>query len=189
MLVNNAGFGFAAAFHQQPLDKVAAMVDLNCRVPAVLSRAFVEPMIARRRGAIITLSSVAGFESIPYFSLYSATKAFDLLLGEGLSVELKPFGIDSLVIAPGVTMTEFAEVAGTRHYGGNIATPEAVVEGGLRVLGRRHTYIHGARNRMIVFMLRRLLPRRFTPDIVGRAMRKSMREEALRDLQEAERGA
>lgn len=186
LLANNAGFGLARAFHQQPLDRVAAMVDLNCRAVAILARAFVEPMIARRRGAILTVSSVVAFETVPWFSLYAATKAFDLMLGEGMAVELEPYGIDCLTICPGVTATEFADVAGTRNLT-RAVTPRDVVEAALARLGRRRTYVHGFSNRLAIALLRRLVPRRAAPALVGRVTRRMITPEAEEDLQRTAR--
>jgi short-subunit dehydrogenase len=94
---------------------------------------------------------------VPYMSVYAATKAFDLSFGEGLAGELRGTGIDVLNVCPGVTQTEFAQVARmekSRHG----ADPMDVVEASLRRLGRRLTFVHGWRNRTRSLAVR-LFPR------------------------------
>lgn len=186
-LANNAGFGLAEAFHQQDPERLRQMVELNCVAPVVLSRHFVEPMIERKNGAILTVSSIAGLVPCPYFSAYAATKAFDLFLGEGLWGELKPLGIDCLTLCPGLTETEFQSVSGTnvkkKNYGHD---PRDVAEAALNALGKRPTWVHGASNRLMT-ALPRFLPRAWVARLAQAVGRKLLKPEALARLQAQER--
>jgi short-subunit dehydrogenase len=188
VLINNAGFGLAEAFHQQNPATLRQMVELNCVAPVVLARHFVGPMVERRNGAIITVSSVAGFISVPYFTVYSATKVFDLFLGEALWGELQPFGVHSLAVCPGLTETEFQSVSGTnvkkQNYG---AKASDVAEGSLLALGKKPTYIHGFLNKLTVFVATRVAPRRVGLKFAGGEGRKLLKADALQRLTEQEK--
>jgi short-subunit dehydrogenase len=187
-LVNNAGFGLAEAFHQQDPETLRQMVELNCVAPTVLARHFVGPMVERRNGAIVTVSSVAGFMPVPYFGAYAATKVFDRFLGEALWGELRPFGVDSLALCPGLTETEFQSVSGTnvkqKNYG---AKASDVAEGALRALGRKPTYTHGLGNRLLVFFAARLAPRKLGIAVAASEGRKLLKPDALARLRAQEK--
>ena len=112
LLVHNAGFGTTGPFHETDPALLLAMVDLHCRVPVELTRALVPAMVARGRGGVIVVASVAGFLASSSGPLYGASKAFDLHLGEGLWAELRSHGVDVLAVSPGYTRTEFHAAAG-----------------------------------------------------------------------------
>ena len=153
LLVNNAGFGTYGPFQAQDAEHQAAMVDLNCRAPLLLTHAFLPAMLERARGAIIFVASIAGYQPTPFLSVYGATKAFDLMLAEALWAELRPHGIDVLALSPGLTRTEFQQVAGTEHMTrhGRGDAPESVVEAALAALGRSPSVVPGARNKLLTF--------------------------------------
>ena len=160
LLINNAGYGMSGAYHTCDPDRQVKMAVLNCVVPVLLTNAFLPPMRKRGRGGIIFLASTASYQATPYLTTYGATKAFNLMLGEGLWKEYRKEGIDVLALSPGFTRTEFAQVADIedgallRQSG-----PEAVVTTGLRNLGRRPSVVHGIVNRILNFS-NRLFPRR-----------------------------
>jgi short-subunit dehydrogenase len=141
------------------------MLNLNCRAPMALAREYGPAMRARRRGGIIFLSSVVGFIGTPLWSLYSSTKAFNLLLGEGLAAELRGDGVDVLALAPGTTRTEFLDVAGLRDFMGMDA--KSVVSQALDHLGRSDVFVPGLFYRGGVLALR-FLPRAVNRAVFGR---------------------
>jgi len=170
VLVNNAGFGFNGNFIDRDLGYYDRMVQLNCATPVRLTQRILPGMIRRERGAILMLASTAAFQPVPYLSVYAATKAFDLVFGEGLAGELLGTGIDVLNVCPGVTQTEFAQVARlekSRHG----ADPMDVVESSLERLGRRLTFVHGLANRTRSLAVR-LFPRAVLVRIGARIMPK-----------------
>jgi short-subunit dehydrogenase len=184
LLVNNAGFGLAKPFHTSDPEWLEGMVNLNCRVPTVLTRHFLPPMIERGRGAHILLASVAAFQPVGHFGVYSATKTYNLMLGEALWSEQRSLGIDTLTLAPGITATEFQEVSGT-HALTKPADPQVVVEKTLKALGKKHVVVPGIDNKIAV-QLARVLPRRTLAGFVEWLGRRLLSPE-IRDRYLAER--
>src|SRR5437667_66045 len=84
ILVNNAGFSTVGRFERVAREKILGMIRVNCLAVAALTHAFLPAMQARRRGAVIIVSSVAGYQPLGFAATYGATKAFDLMLGEAL---------------------------------------------------------------------------------------------------------
>lgn len=158
VLVNNAGFGASGRFEKLAPERLREMVQLNCLAPVLLTHRLLPGMTARGRGAIVITGSVAGRQGLPLHGVYSATKAFDLLFGESLAVELEDQGIDVLVLEPGSTETEFQQVANeTPHPGESAAEVVAVA---LDALGRHHTVVSGWFNWLRATAASRLAPRR-----------------------------
>lgn len=104
ILVNNAGFGNKNRFLDTELERNQAQVDLLVTATTVLSYAAGQAMRDRRRGAIITVSSIAGFVRS---GLYSANKVFQTAFTESLAAELAPSGVRATALCPGFTRTEF----------------------------------------------------------------------------------
>ncbi len=167
MLINNAGYGSTGRFTERDAAWEANMVRLNCWAPTVLAYHYIPPMVARRRGAVIFVASVVGYQPTPLMTTYAATKAFNLFMGEGLSHELRPYGIDALALSPGTTDTEFQEVAHIASRGPLVATAEEVVATAMRALGRRPSVVDGWINRALAFSPR-ILPRRMALYLAGR---------------------
>jgi len=158
ILVNNAGFGYAGAFAKQDTERLRTMVDVNCTAPVLLTARLLPSLLARdAKSAIVFTGSVAGRQPVPLHALYGATKAFDLLLGEALAVELRGSGIDVLVLEPGPTATEFQEGAGQIAHAGDPV--EGVVAAALGALGQRSAVIPGWWNWLRANVAMRLLPR------------------------------
>jgi short-subunit dehydrogenase len=142
ILVNNAGIGHAGQFESREPERLAAMIQVNCAVPALLTRALIPPMIERRRGAIIMVSSLLGLLPCPFEAVYAASKAFDLHLGEALYSEYRGTGIDVITLCPQATKTEFLVAQGFSREASNArhrmaSRPKDIVELTLRKLGKR----------------------------------------------------
>ena len=158
VLVNNAGFGAAGRFSKLDPSRLREMVQLNCLAPVLLTHRLLPGMLARGRGAIIITGSVAGRQGLPLHGVYSATKAFDLLFGESLAVEVEDQGVDVLVLEPGPTETEFQAVANETPHAGEAAAD--VVEVALDALGRKHNVVSGWFNWLRSTAAGRVAPRR-----------------------------
>src|SRR3974377_984247 len=76
---------------------------VNVEALFALTRAILPAMVARKRGGILNVASIAAFQAIPYWTTYAATKAFVLSFGEGLAYELRPRGVRGVNIFPGFT--------------------------------------------------------------------------------------
>lgn len=111
VLVNNAGVlesgGFLAiapAKHQQ-------IIDLNISGLTAMLSVFVPTMVARGRGRVMNLASIAAFQPIPALASYAASKAYVLSLTESLSEELKGTGVTVTAVCPGITATSMLSSA------------------------------------------------------------------------------
>ena len=173
LLVNNAGLGHTAPFEQQPPEVLRAMVDVNVWALVDLTHVFLPGMKERRRGRIVNVASNAAFQPVPFLTVYAATKAFVLSFTEGLAEELRGSGVRVQALCPGLTQTEFLDVAGTHHGLRVTRTPmlsaEEVVEASLAGLDRGTLrVVTGWTNRLAVFAQRfvpAFLPRRVAAEL------------------------
>jgi short-subunit dehydrogenase len=161
-LVNNAGFGTRGRIDQMSVDRELEEIDLNIRALVELTRVFVPAMVARKKGTIINVSSVAGFTPIPFMATYAATKAFVLSFSEAIAAELAGTGVTVTALCPGLTRTEFQKVA----KADDTSIPEfvymdarTVVEQGIAAARMGlPIYVNGPMNFMMTEMMR-LMPR------------------------------
>jgi uncharacterized protein len=112
LLVNNAGFGTSGPFLEHDPARDAEQVRLNCEAVVTLCHAFLPGMVERRRGGVINVGSSAGFQPIPYESVYAATKAFAISFTDALHTELRGTGVRAMSVNPGPVPTEWQHVAG-----------------------------------------------------------------------------
>jgi short-subunit dehydrogenase len=173
VVVNNAGFGLLGALEDIAADRLGAMVDLNCRAVAAIAHRFLPGMKQRRRGAMVITSSVVGAIPTPWFSVYAATKSFDLYLGEALHAECRGSGVDVVTVLPGLTKTEFHAGLGPREYHAPYRSSEQVVESALRALGVRSIVVDGWLNKVLVHGMR-FLPRGAALGLSRIVMRKEL---------------
>ena len=175
-LVNCAGLGLTGPFASQSPSVIRAMCDLNVRAVVELTRAFLPPMLERRRGRIVNVASNAAFQPIPYLGVYAATKAFVLSFTEALASELDGTGVRVQALCPGITATEFLDVSAT---GGELRvrrmpmmTPSQVVAASLDGLDRgRLRVVVGFSNRVLGFVTRRLAPAWLARRVAGELYR------------------
>ena len=112
VLVNNAGFGTVGTFHELPISKEISEIGLNVVAVARLTHAALPGMVARGRGGVINVASIAAYQPTPLNATYGATKAFVSSLSQAVHEELKGTGVNCMVLCPGFTRTEFQERAG-----------------------------------------------------------------------------
>jgi len=161
-VVNNAGFGLIGRATERDRAEQLEMIDLNVRVLTELSLAFVDSL-ARHRGGILNVGSMAGFLPGPGMAVYYAGKAFVLSFSEALHSELKPRGVRVTVLCPGPVPTEFGARAGAK---GGMApafmtqSAQAVAEEGYRgLMAGRRVVVPGTANKLMAWLIR-LIPRR-----------------------------
>ncbi|MFI5729831.1 SDR family NAD(P)-dependent oxidoreductase [Kribbella sp. NPDC051587] len=109
VLVNNAGFGQKKPFWANPIEAEEKQLDLLVRVVLRLTHAAVLPMIERGSGAVINVSSVAGFVQR---GSYSAHKSWVTNFSAGLAIELHAKGVAVMALCPGFVHTEFHDRMG-----------------------------------------------------------------------------
>ena len=168
LLIDNAGFGAHGEFHQIPLARQLEMVQVNVAAIVHLTHLYLPQMIQRRRGDILIVSSVAGFQAVPYSATYAATKAFDLLFAEALAEEVRRYGVRVCALCPGSTTSEFHEVAGQPRRTGQRSEPaEKVARVGLQALTRGKSYIISGAGNYLRTHSERLVPRRFVTRVAA----------------------
>jgi short-subunit dehydrogenase len=110
-LINNAGLGDYGPFATSPLERDDEMLQVNVVALTTLTRRLLPQMVARKRGAILNVSSSAGFLPIPGMAVYAASKAYVNSFSEALRAELRGTGINVTALCPGPVHTEFGDVA------------------------------------------------------------------------------
>lgn len=106
-LINNAGVGNYGNFTETSLNEELSMIQLNIASLVVLSKLFAKDMVNRKSGRIMNISSLVAFLPFPYFSVYSATKAFVKAFSETLAAELDGTGVVVTSLYPGTVDTGF----------------------------------------------------------------------------------
>lgn len=112
VLINNAGLGDIGMFDMAPWDKTERMLELNMRALTYLTHRLASPMVERRRGGILMVSSGFGLSFMPGFAAYVGTKHYVTGFTESLRLELEPQGVIVTQVCPGPVATEFEEAAG-----------------------------------------------------------------------------
>jgi short-subunit dehydrogenase len=161
VVVNAAGFSLLGFASELDRNEQLAMIDLNARALTDLSLRFVDSL-ARYRGGVLNVASVAGFLPGPGMAVYYATKAYVISFGEALHRELAPMGVRVSTLCPGPVPTEFQQRAGmsARHLSPLLRwTAEDVALAGYRgfMKGRR-LIVPGWSNKLVMFAPR-ILPR------------------------------
>ena len=110
ILVNNAGFGMYGAMEDTTIEDARYQFEVNLFGLARLTQLALPHMRAMRAGKIINVSSIGGKIYTPLGSWYHATKHALEGWSDCLRLEVKPFGIDVVIIEPGAIATEFPDV-------------------------------------------------------------------------------
>lgn len=167
LLVAAAGFGTSGPFLKSSLDQELEMLRVNCQAVLELSLHFGKRFAERRRGGIVLISSILGFQGTPNAAHYAATKAYVHTFAEALHAELSPQGVDVLASAPGPTSSGFAARADMKM--GVTLTPAEVAGPTLDALGQRATVLPGRLSKLLRYSLLPL-PRWARVRIMGRIM-------------------
>jgi len=174
LLINNAGFGAYGYHHEIAPSRFAEMVQVNCTAVTVLTQLFLKGMVDRRSGDVMIVSSVAAFQPVPFNSAYAATKAFDLILSQGIAEEVREFGVNVCALCPGSTSTEFQQVARQPDRMFRAAeTAAKVARVGLEALAQGKTVAVSGFSNLLMVEAQRLAPRRFVAKMAARMMRES----------------
>ena len=127
LLINNAGLGDMGPFATSDLGRVKEMLAVNIVALTFLTRCLLPGMIARKRGAILNVSSSAGFLPIPGFAVYAATKAYVTSFSEAIRTEVRGTDVMVTSLCPGPVETEFTEVARRAEGGPERTRPKLTV--------------------------------------------------------------
>jgi uncharacterized protein len=172
LLVNNAGFGLFGEFATTSLEDEQRMIDLNVSALVTLTKLCLPGMLARRRGRVLNVASIAAFLPGPNMAVYYATKAFVLSFSEAIGDELRGSGVTVTVLCPGPTATGFQDAARmqkSRLVQGTMMSAADVAEAGYRgMMDGQPVVIPGVMNRLVPWLVR-ITPRRLTTILSRRA--------------------
>ena len=168
LAVYNAAYAPIGTFMEQKTEALLRVVDVNVRGPIVFARTLTPKMIARRRGGVLLMSSMAGFQGAPNIATYAASKAFTTVLGESLWHELAPQGVDVVVSCAGAIRTPGYKQSAKGDAPGTL-NAEDVAEASLNTLGRGPIVVPGMTNQFARFLLGRVLSRRAAVALMARS--------------------
>jgi short-subunit dehydrogenase len=123
VLINNAGYGLWGAVETISIDEAKRQFDVNIFGLAYLTKKIIPLMREKKSGKIINMSSMGGKVYTPFGAWYHATKYALEGWSDCLRIELKDFGIDVILIEPGVIKTEFQDVMMDSTVERSIGTP------------------------------------------------------------------
>ena len=148
--------------------QIHQMLHLHMKTVVDSTRLFLPSMIEQQSGAIINVSSVAGFFPIPFMAEYAATKAFLISFSEALAEEVRGSGVTIQVCCPGYVQTDFHQTAGTQPQNPLKAqTSLEVVQASLRGLDKgKSRVVVGWQGRLTDFVSR-FFPRTLLIRIAG----------------------
>jgi len=108
IVINNAGVGITGPIEETPTDEMRNNFETNFFGPIEVMKAVLPHMREQKSGLIINITSIAGYMGLPYRGIYSASKSALEIVTEAISIEVKPFGINIVNVAPGEFATEIA---------------------------------------------------------------------------------
>ena len=164
-LINNAGLGDRGTFATAEPARVHQMLAVNIAALTMLTRALLPAMIEKKRGAILNVSSSAGFLPIRKMAVYAASKAYVTSFSDGIRGEVRKQGIVVSALCPGPVDTEFSSVARRSIVKQPYPSPsfmhmpvEAVVRAGLAAIERNKPLVVPGIVMKIAMLLVRLTP-------------------------------
>lgn len=177
-LVYNAASSYIGPFIKNSPENYLQMAGTNMLTPLKMIHMFGKMMVERRKGAIILMTSLAGFQGSGNLSVYASTKAFIRVLGESLWYEWKNSGVDVLACCAGATATPgyintYPEKSGI--FAPRVLTPEEVTLECMKNLGKRPSFIAGRGNRLASFFMQKVFPLKMAVTIMGDTTRKMYR--------------
>lgn len=177
-VVNNAGSGVYGEFVKTDLEDELKMIELNVKSLVVLTKLFTQEMVTRKRGRVLNVASLLSFLPFPYYSVYSATKAFVLAFSETVAAELEGTGVSVVTLCPGPVDTGFNTDAMWRTNAYKANKPIAA-----SVVAREgvHLLLHGKGKKIVGFnnWFIANLPR-VTPDFIMMKIKKQLASPSTR---------
>ena len=169
MVYNAGGSGDARALVDQPLDSALGNLHLNTSTPTALVHHFANGMCKRRRGGVLLIGSLGCIAGTKDLAVYSAAKSYLLTFGEAIWAELSPYGVDSLVLVIGRTLTPALERAGLGDTeAAPAANPDQMASLGLDHWNNGPVLVDPSH--MQAFEAMRAMPRRKAVEIMVKSM-------------------
>jgi hypothetical protein len=163
ILIYNAALSHIGPFIEYNTKDYLNMMRVNMTTPLQMVHFFGDKMLKRRRGAIVLMTSLAGFQGSGYLSVYAATKAFNRVLAESLWYEWKENNVDVIACCAGATLTPGyikSNPGNAGFFAPKVLRPSQLAEECLKKLGLKPAIIPGRGNRLASFFMQRILPRK-----------------------------
>tara|TARA_B100001750_G_scaffold182574_1_gene151270 strand:- start:258 stop:1052 length:795 start_codon:yes stop_codon:yes gene_type:complete len=176
ILINNAGFGFSGLFLDSSMNNYKEMMNVNIYSLTALTHLFLNDMVKNNKGGVINISSLASFQSIPYFSIYAATKAFVTSFTISLYEEYRDCNVKILGVCPGYTKTNFNKRAhmSSNPAAGYLMSSQEVVSESLKAFEKgKFIIINGKINRLAKFIIS-MLPTKWSLRMAKSIIKKGM---------------
>jgi uncharacterized protein len=178
LLIYNAALSYIGPFIKNSAENHSMAVCVNMTTPMKMVRLYGEKMLVNGKGAIVLMTSLAGFQGSGYLSVYAASKAFIRIFAESLWYEWKNSGVDVIACCAGATSTPGfinTHPEKTGVFTPRVLNPEEVVNECFRNLGKRPSFITGRANRLASFFMQKILSRKMAINIMGDTTRKMYR--------------
>lgn len=176
LVILNAGAELTGSFvHGNETDHLQ-LAQLNAVAPMQLAHHYGRLLVNRGGGGMMFVSGFFAYQGVPYVAHYAATKAYLLSLGEALHVELKPYGVDVLVLSPGLTNTEMTANMALDFSKLPLIPqqPQQVAAVGLQALGKKATVVSGLLNKVMAWE-NRLMPRATPVSLLGFRIKRALK--------------
>jgi uncharacterized protein len=167
-LINNAGYGVPGAYLNSPWKVQRDFIQVLVTAPCELAHRLLPDMVARKKGYIINVASLAGM--VPGSAgqtLYAGSKSFMVQFSRSLHLEMERQGVHVTAVCPGFTFSEFHDVTGTRALVSKMPAPlwmsaDVVAEEGYQaVMRNKAVHVNGKVNKGIALLAK------YLPDSVG----------------------
>ena len=177
-IVNVAGVDIQKAFTDYTPEKVLFQLRVNCEATVTLTHALLKMRAPKTE--IITISSMSGASPMPYFALYSASKAMLTNFFTSLHYELKKSGVKVTTVMPGgvYTREDIKEDIKNQGLWGKLSakSPEFVAEKSLKAVSKNKiTYIPGGFNKFLNFIMK-LVPKRIVLSFIAKRWKKQTKD-------------
>jgi uncharacterized protein len=181
LVIPNAAMETNGSFLKNNFADEQRLIQLNITAPAQMAYHYGRLMSQRGHGGILFVSSIAGYNPTPYMANYGASKAYIISLSESLYYELKPKGIDVLVLSPGLTDTPLASNSGIDWSQLYIPYMDSDTTAliAIKALGRKSSVIPGFTNTLVVFARKYLLTRALNITVIGQMLRRAISPDRL----------
>ena len=172
VVVNNAGYGLNGAFEHVPITEQLNIIDVNVKAQLHIAYAFIPVLKKFKKSYLLNVGSTTCYQSVPYLSIYAASKAFVISFTRSLRYELRDSVISVSCLSPGSTDTDFVNRARMGEHVRRTAdrfnmTPESVAKTAIQGLFKgKAEIVPGFTNKLNAF-LPKFFPKSFVERIAG----------------------
>lgn len=171
LLVYNAAYAPIGYFEDISEEDLSQIVKVNIQTPLLLTKLLSVNMIEQSKGGIILMSSLSGNQGSPKIATYAASKSFTAIFAEGLWYELRNQGVDVLASCAGAVRTPGYKNAQDIKDAPGTLDANIVAQKTLKALGKGPTTVAGFVNKMALFFMGRLFPRKLAISMMDKNTR------------------